>query len=106
MRIYAEIIAERKRQIEKILGAPYNGRQFPSPDACPGTARNPIADVKVLEAEARQMEIMDLVGRGGPPLTGTKVPPEDHHLLADYEELGKSIELWKPHMSTEKTRGG
>jgi hypothetical protein len=105
MGFYAEIIADKKRQIEKILGTPYDGRQFPSPDAYPGNALNPIADVKVLEAEARQMEIMDLVGRGA-SLTATQVPPEEHHLLAEYEELRKSIELWKPHMSTEKTRGG
>jgi len=104
MGIYADIIAEKRQQVEEILGIPYDGRRYTSPTACPSGALNLIADIKVLEAEERQMEIMSQIGGAGAH-KATILTPEQQHLPREYEALKKDIELWKPYMTPEKKTG-
>jgi hypothetical protein len=98
MGIYGDIIPERKQQAEKILGAPYDGSRYQSPSDCPPDALNLIADIKVMEAEDRQIAIMTLLGGAG-SLTPTVVPPEKKHLVSEHQELAGVVALWTPHMS-------
>lgn len=105
MGIYDDIILERKQQVEKVLGVPYDGSRYQSPSDCPPGTLNAIADIKVMEAEERQIEIREEIGGTG-LLRVVGVPADKKPLLEEADRIKKTIELWAPHMSPGRKKAG
>lgn len=93
--MFDDVIEEKKREFEQVIGRAYRDGEFKSPEATPVTVRDIVRTIKLLEASRRQIEIIQDVRKSPRAGDAFMIPPDKVDLIEEFKQHEATIELWK-----------
>jgi hypothetical protein len=90
-------IDELRLQYKSLTNRDYQSSRYPRPQSTPQDLLRLVATIKVLSAEARQLEIIAEVRKGEAAGEAFIVNDRDWSLIPEYDGLRAEIDIWGPY---------